>query len=247
MALSFKSFCDELGIQSESISASRVVSSLQYSLPISLRTLMSKVGSPEPPDITPQDCGVNSNPEVGDNEATFLWFDPSSQGNNAAGNSVPPAIMIRRASSYIINIQPPGQKLVSAPVPLSGVSSDYGYCTNYNYPVGGWQYSWNVASVNKYGTTWTQLSYFGTPGQSPLAQVLHYENGKIYGEGFQSNLLCTVAITSGGGFDPPGPWKGNIAYPGIPIQTVCDGSMNQYFGVTASNSAGQSATLQINC
>jgi len=85
------------------------------------------------------------------------------------------------------------------------------------------------------------------PPPPPDVPVLHYKNGKVYGVGFQSNLTCSVTIIEGAGFDSSGPWTGNINYPGIPIHTPCDGTPGQYFVVQASNSAGQSATLQINC
>jgi hypothetical protein len=85
------------------------------------------------------------------------------------------------------------------------------------------------------------------PPPPPLTQQLFYKNGKVYGLGFQSNLPCSVTITEGAGLDPAGPWNGDINYPGIPIESPCDGNPGQYFVVQATNSIGQSATLQINC
>jgi hypothetical protein len=85
------------------------------------------------------------------------------------------------------------------------------------------------------------------PPPPPLTQKLFYKNGKVYGLGFESNLPCSVTITEGAGFYPAGPWTGDINYPGIPIESPCDGASNQSFVVQATNSIGQSATLQINC
>jgi Hemopexin len=93
--------------------------------------------------------------------------------------------------------------------------------------------------------------YSGTdqtpPPVEPSPPVLHYENGRVWGVGFRSNLPCSVTIISGQGLDPSGPWVGNIEHPGISIESPCDGTPGQYFVVQATNSIGQSATLQINC
>ena len=85
------------------------------------------------------------------------------------------------------------------------------------------------------------------PPPPPDNPVLYYKDGKVYGVGFQSNLVCSVDIIQGAGLDYAGPWTGNINYPGIAIHSPCDGGINQSFVVQVTNSAHQSATLRINC
>jgi hypothetical protein len=255
MALSFRSFCYELIVPNQKISAFTIASWQKFSRPVSLATLMSKVGSPVPPDTPNTDeLGSAANPQLENNyEAMFQWNDPSAVGNNAAapGQFVIPEIVIRRASYFVFNLQPPNGSWVSGTVQLPAAGAGVSY--TYPHPVLlAEQYNWNVSSVNKYGTAVSPTGYFyggGPPGPPPPpAQVIYYKNGRIYGVGFQSNLVCTVAITGGGGYDPPGPWgPGNINFPGIPIQSPCDGTTDESYTVTASNSIGQSASLTIKC
>jgi hypothetical protein len=105
------------------------------------------------------------------------------------------------------------------------------------------------ASETIYGSIYVGVLALLTapPPPPPIVPVIYYKNGKIYGVGFPSNEPCSVTITEGAGFLPAGPWTGDISYPGIAIQSPCDGNPGQYFVVQASNSSGQSATLKINC
>ena len=86
-----------------------------------------------------------------------------------------------------------------------------------------------------------------TPPPPPSGRSLVYRDGRVYGLGAWSTIPCSIVITSGAGNLPAGPWIGDINYPGIPIESPCSGNPGEYFVVQASNAAGESATLQIDC
>jgi hypothetical protein len=231
MAVSFRTFCDQLGFEG-SVDASRILAFVGLSRPISLLTLMSKVGAPVAPITSAQGIGIDANPQVGDNVATFTWEDPSAIGPNAPSQSVPATTVIRRASSFLFTLFPPQGNATTAtlPPPSGGALAPV-----YNATVGSGRYSWLVTSINNYGRTSSPLSFFGASGPTISIDVDgEQENAVVHGSGFSSNM-CKVVVPSEG-FIQAQTVTGDITK-GVHITISCE-NMGQYWDVQVTAVSG---------
>jgi hypothetical protein len=224
MAVSYRTFCNELGFKGP-VDTSRILASAGLSRPISLLTLMSKVGAPVTPITSAQAIGIDANPQIGDNVATFTWEDPSAIGPNAPSQSVPATTAIRRASSFLFTLLPSQGNAITAtlPPPSGGALAPV-----YNATVGSGRYSWLVTSINNYGRTSSALAFFGASGPTISIDVDgEQENAVVYGSGFSSNM-CKVVVP-GEGFIQTQTITGDITK-GVRITISCE-NVGQYWDV----------------
>ena len=108
VAMSFKSFCNELGFSGVIGARGALFSALQplwHSGTISLRTLMSSVSSPVPPDINAQDNSLSANPQIDKYRLGYFRMVQSQVQRSIIWAILHQQTGDWRASSYLFNIR----------------------------------------------------------------------------------------------------------------------------------------------
>jgi hypothetical protein len=180
-----------------------------------------------------------------------FFFDDLSAANVSATSPIPPALAIRRATSWTFSLWPPAGHPFTITLSPPGDGNVFSPAANgwwiYNYSgaIGNGVYTWQVTAFNKYGSTQSIKATFGSD-----APVLRYttdaeqEHATVYGQNF-SNNICVVHV-NGEGFIPDQNVTGDITK-GVTVAIVCENE-GQYWAVTVTPvGGGAAASLNVYC